>query len=106
MSGCGQSELPVRTYLLGNAIRVVAKLRDVNGVVIDPTVLRLLVAGPSDANSTAYPMTPDADDEHAIGLFTPNTPGVWRYRVEATSLADAVVEHSVIIEDRAVPPPL
>ncbi len=105
MSGCGHSEPPVRTYLLGNGVRVMAKLRDAAGVVVDPTVLRLLVVGPGETESTEYSMTPDAEDEHAIGFFTPTVAGTWRYRVEATSLVDAAAEHSLIVEDRAVPPP-
>lgn len=102
---CNTTELAPRTYLLGNGVRVTAKLRDSAGVVLSPTVLRLLVAGPNDTESTEIPLTPDADNIHAVGFFVPDAPGTWRYRVEATSLADAAYERTLTVVDRTVPPP-
>jgi nitrogen fixation protein FixH len=91
--------------LLGNGIRVRALLRSADGAIVPPANLRMLVHRPGDDNSAIVTLTPEADNKHAVGFFTPDVPGTWRYRLEATALVDAAYEQSCIVIDRTVPPP-
>lgn len=103
MTTCSQPA--PKTYLLGNGIRVRAFLRDADGNIVPPANIRLLVLRPDATESEVVAVTPEADNKHVVGFFTPDVPGTWRYRLEATALVDAAYEQSCIVVDRTVPEP-
>lgn len=96
-----QSAQP-RRYLIGNTIYVRVKLLDRDGEVVNPANLRLLVQGPTDTNSAVVSMSVD-DEDYAVGEFTPDEVGTWRYRVETfTGAVSAAEERTVIVTARTV----
>ena len=99
---CQTATAPVKTYLLGNSVRIKARLTDENGTVLDPATLALLTLAPGATESVEQTLTPE-DDEFAIGILTPDVAGTWRYRVECTTGVVAAYEHSFIVTDRTVP---
>ena len=95
---------PTKRYILGNAVTVRSILTGMNDEVIDPVNLRMIVIGPSDVASTVVAMTVEGDN--AIGIFTPDEIGVWRYRVETyTGPVNAALERTVLVTERSVPSP-
>lgn len=100
-----QPSLQPRRYLLGNTIYVKVKIIDRAGNVVDPANLRLLVQGPSDTNSAIVNMTVE-DEDYAVGEFTPDEAGTWKYRIETFAGPVSVSEErTAIVIARTVAPP-
>ncbi len=90
-------------YLVGNAIEV--RARPKNGdPVTDASAWRLLVLPPNGTESDEYTMT--AVDGMAVGQFTPDAPGRWRYHVAVAAPTEAAIEGYFDVKDRLVPEPL
>jgi len=87
-------------YLEGNAIRVRAWRSD-GEAVVDASTWRLLSAGPGDLASVETAMAAEAGK--AVGAFTPDRAGWWRYRVEASGTA--AIERVINVRPRVVPDP-
>ena len=98
-----------RSYLLGQSILVSARLRDAFGEYYDATWLRLLYAKQGDVDSTVVSASVDPEgDTTGHFQFTPDSSGLWLYRVETLPGApvSAAFERTVTVTPRTVPEPL
>lgn len=70
----------MNSYLLGNAVRLEARLRDgQTDAAVAATDIRLTLQGPNDAAGVPQPVSLDGPGlAHAV--VTPNATGEWRYR--------------------------
>lgn len=96
----------MRTYILGQTIRLSAQLFDDKDVAIDPTGMRLLLFGPTDSVAQIIGATVDPGDETTLyAEVSPSVAGVWRYRWEVPSGTKAADERSFTVVARTVPGP-
>lgn len=96
----------MRSYTIGQTIRLEAELLDENDEVIEPAGMRLLLFGPSDSVGAIVSTTPDPDEATKLyAEVSPSTPGVWRYRWEVPSGTKAAHEGAFQLVARTVPPP-
>lgn len=96
----------MKSYVLGQTVRIEGQLRDETDAVIDPTGLRLLLFGPSDSVAQTVSTQPDPTDPTKLyAEVSPSVAGVWRYRWEVPSGTRAAEERAFRILPRSVPAP-
>jgi hypothetical protein len=96
----------MRSYTLGQTIRLEASLLDADDQVIAPTGMRLLIFGPTDSTGVLISTQVDPDDVNLLyAEVSPAAAGVWRYRWEVPSGTKAAREGAFTVAARTVPPP-
>lgn len=94
----------MKTYVVGQAVRLEATVLDEDDQVVPPTGVALLVFGPTDSVGANVAVEPHPDDANRlIANVVPNVAGVWRYRWERTDGPRFAREGAFIASPRTVP---
>lgn len=99
------------TYKLGNSVRVRATFYDVDGALMDPAVVLLLVKEPPASTGTETTYTYPADDivRVSAGVYqfwiATDAAGTWAYRWKGDDVVDVANEDTFDVEESAFTTP-